>query len=150
MAEVQVRPLKATLGVWLFLAPASWLSSLCLWLQRLRAKHAGQTLEAEWNKTVDRAALVPWNVFMLYNDVYYEDEYYEDEPYRPQRTRNETAPCTPKRTDGQLAVPQPLAPMRTSMQATMAVGNDSASLPITSAEHRMTFWSRSMARLTKT
>ena len=65
--------LKATLGVWLFLAPCL-VAFLAVPVAAAPASEAcGSDLqEAEWNKTVDRAALVPWNVFMPYNDVYYE------------------------------------------------------------------------------
>ena len=83
MGEVQVRPVKATFGVWLFLAPCL-VAFLAVPVAAAPASEAcGSDLqEADWNKTVDRAALVPWNVFMPYDDVYYEEPYYEDEPYR--------------------------------------------------------------------
>jgi hypothetical protein len=79
---------------------------------------------------------------MPYNDVFYEDEYYEDEPYRSSEDTQRNSTLHPEE-DWMVSwrYPQPLAPMRTSMQATMAVGNDSAGAYRfnLSAEHRMTF-----------
>ena len=143
MGEVQVRPVKATFGVWLFLAPCL-VAFLAVPVAAAPASEAcGSDLqEADWNKTVDRAALVPWNVFMPYDDVYYEDAYYEDEPYRSSEDTQRNSTLHPEE-DWMVSwrYPQPLAPMRTSMQATMAVGNDSAGAYRfnLSAEHRMTF-----------
>ena len=139
MGEVQVRPVKATFGVWLFLAPCLVASSRCPWPQRLRAKRAvrpsGGGLEQ------DRGPRV-WCHGRLHalHDVYYET-CTRDEPYRSSEDTQRNSTLHPEE-DWMVSwrYPQPLAPMWTSMQAN-GVGNDSAGAYRfnLSAEHRMTF-----------
>jgi len=142
MDDVPRRPLTATLGVWLFLAPCL-AAFLAVPVAAAPASEAcgSDLLDADWNKTVDRAALVPWNVYNYDDDWYME----EDQRAQPYATTGETARNSSIHPEEDWMVnwryPQPLSPMRTSMQATMAVGNDSVGAYRfnLSAEHRMTF-----------
>jgi len=142
MANEQRRPIRATFGVWLFIAPCL-AAFLAVPVVAAPASEAcgSDLLEADWNKTVDRAALVPWNVYDYYDDWYMEEDM-RAEGYEP---TGETERNTTLHPEEDWMVnwryPQPLAPMRSSMQATMAVGNDSAGAYRfnLSAEHRMTF-----------
>ena len=75
MANEQRRPIRATFGVWLFIAPCL-AAFLAVPVVAAPASEAcgSDLLEADWNKTVDRAALVPWNVYDYYDDWYMEED----------------------------------------------------------------------------
>ena len=139
------RPMKATLGVWLFLAPC-FAAFLAVPVAAAPASEAcGSDLQdADWNRTVERAAMVPWNLYTPYDP--YDDWYYEEdmqsEPYGSSGYTERNDTLHPEE-DWMVnwRYPQALSPLRTSMQATMAVGNDSVGAYRfnLSAEHRMTF-----------
>ena len=142
MTEMQGRPLKATFGVWLFLAPCL-VAFLAVPVAAAPASEAcgSDLLDADWNKTVDRAALVPWNIYDPFS-AWAMDEDMREQAIESTGETERNATLHPEE-DWMVnwRYPEPLAPLRTSMQATMAVGNDSAGAYRfnLSAEHRMTF-----------
>ncbi|DAC34005.1 MAG TPA: hypothetical protein D7H96_07300 [Candidatus Poseidoniales archaeon] len=142
--EAPGRPMRAFCGLWLFLAPC-FVAFLAVPVAAAPASEACGTdlLEADWNRTVERTGLVPWNM----NYGYYPDEYYYEDDMGGMEGGNgeQTERNTTLHPEEDWMVswryPQPLAPLRTSMYATMAVGNDSVGAYRfnLSADHRMTF-----------
>ena len=140
--EVRGRPTRAFCGLWLFLAPCL-VAFMAVPVAAAPASEACGTdlIEADWNRTVERTSLVPWNI---YNDY---DDWYMDEDQRAQQYEEtgETERNDTLHPEEDWMVnwryPQPLAPLQTSMYATMAVGNDSVGAYRfnLSADHRMTF-----------
>ncbi|DAC34632.1 MAG TPA: hypothetical protein D7I05_03425 [Candidatus Poseidoniales archaeon] len=143
MQEQSRRSMRAVVGVWLFLAPCLVAFSAAPVSAAPASEACGSDLvEPDWNRTVDRAALVPWNLnYGYFNEPYYADEMNSGAGMPDGNTeRNSTLHPEEDWMVG-WRYQQPLAPLRSSMYATMAVGNDSAGAYRfnISAEHRMTF-----------
>ena len=142
MQEQSRRSLRATVGVWLFLAPRLLAFSAAPAAAAPASEACGSDLvEPDWNRTVERAAMVPWNVYNYYDDWYAEEDQRAQQFEETGETERNDTLHPEEDWMVEWRYPQPLAPLRSSMYATMAVGNDSVGAYRfnLSAEHRMTF-----------
>ena len=135
--------MRAMIGVWLFLAPCLVALSATPVSAAPASEACGSDLvEPDWNRTVDRASLVPWNLnYGYFPEPYYEDEMNSDGAMGDGNTNRNSTLHPEEDWMVDWRYPQPLVPLRSSMYATMAVGNDSVGAYRfnLSAEHRMTF-----------